>query len=179
MKQKWTLKAVTNFLFRSIPIYYIGFICNILPNHLYTNKIRGALVSPFLGKCGRNFQLAQGVIINHPERIFVGNNCYFAHRMYINAEANLYIEDNVTCGPMCVLATTNHSVRDGVVLDEGSSGAIHIGKGTWCGANVTITSGVTIGRSVIVGAGSVVTKNIPDNTLSGGIPAKVIKEIHK
>ena len=54
---------------------------------------------------------------------------------------------------------------------------VHIGNDVWIGGNVTILPGVTIGNNVVVAAGAVVTKDVPDNTLVGGIPAKKIKDI--
>ncbi|MFB9080681.1 DapH/DapD/GlmU-related protein [Flavobacterium procerum] len=58
-------------------------------------------------------------------------------------------------------------------------GAVHIKKNAWIGTAATILSGVTIGENSIVAAGAVVTKDVPDNTIVGGIPAKVIKNISK
>ncbi|AGM26203.1 maltose O-acetyltransferase [Spiroplasma syrphidicola EA-1] len=72
--------------------------------------------------------------------------------------------------------TTNHPVdktlRKGTISKE-----IIIENNVWLGANVTVTPGVVIGENSIIGAGSVVTKNIPKNVIAAGIPAKVIKEI--
>ena len=59
----------------------------------------------------------------------------------------------------------------------GQASEIRIGNDVWLGANVTILPGVTIGDNVIVGAGAVVTKDIPDNSLALGVPARVVKEI--
>ena len=54
---------------------------------------------------------------------------------------------------------------------------IHIGKNVWIGANATILAGVTIGDDTVIAAGAVVTKDVPGNTVAGGVPAKVIKRI--
>ena len=54
---------------------------------------------------------------------------------------------------------------------------IHIRKNAWIGANATIMQGVTIGENVVIAAGAVVTSDVPDNTVAGGIPARVIKSI--
>ena len=54
---------------------------------------------------------------------------------------------------------------------------IHIGKRVWLGANVTVLAGVTIGNNAIVAAGAVVTKDVPANTIVGGVPAKILKQI--
>ncbi|MCZ2083871.1 MAG: sugar O-acetyltransferase, partial [Flavobacteriales bacterium] len=57
-------------------------------------------------------------------------------------------------------------------------GKIHIKKNAWIGANVTILQGVTIGENSVVAAGAVVSKDVPDNTIVGGIPAKILKKIN-
>ena len=123
----------------------------------------------------KKLKLAQGSIINYPENIVIGRNVYIAHRAYINAKYGIEIADNVVVGPNCVIVTSNHSIKEGKVCNEGARGKVYIGKGTWIAANVVITPGTSIGSNVIVAAGAVVTKNIPDNVVAGGVPAKVIK----
>lgn len=170
------IRRILNIVFRDFPIYYISRICNILPNNIVTCKIRGTLVSLFLKKNGKNFQLAEGSIINWPENLRIGNNVYFAHRIYINACSKLTIGNDVQIGPNVVIATANHSIVDNKVVHEGLGGEVIIGNGCWIGANVTIIGDVKIGDGVIVGAGAVVTKDIPSNVVVGGVPAVIIKK---
>lgn len=66
---------------------------------------------------------------------------------------------------------------ESVTADSLTAGHIHIKKNAWIGAHASILQGVTIGENSIVAAGSVVTKDVPDNVLVGGIPAKIIKAI--
>ena len=88
------------------------------------------------------------------------------------------IEDDVLIGPRVNLTTENHPInpseRKSLILN-----AIVIKKNAWIGAGATILPGVTIGENSIIAAGAVVNKNIPDNTIAGGIPAKVIKHINE
>jgi len=56
---------------------------------------------------------------------------------------------------------------------------VHIGRDVWIGANAVILPGVTIGDGAVIAAGAVVTKDVPENTVAGGVPAKVIKSVHK
>lgn len=169
------LKRIANIVFREFPIYYISRIFDIFPNHGITCALRGRFVKEFFGSCGRNFKIAQYSIINYPEKMNIGNNVYFAHRIYVNAVCGLHIENNVTIGPNCIIATANHTVKNGAVLDKGSGGTVTIKEGTWIGGNTTITAGVTIGAGCTIGAGSVVTKNIPDNVLAAGVPARILR----
>ena len=168
-------KRLLNIIFREIPIYYLSRIVSLLPNHGIVCRIRGGLICRFLGSHSPGFRMAQGGIINYPEKIRVGENVYIAHRAYINATAGLKIGNHVTIGPNCIIATENHSLADGKVMDRGTKGEITIGNGTWIGGNVTITAGVTIGSGCMIGAGSVVTRNIKDNCMAAGAPARVVK----
>lgn len=171
------VKRIFNILVREFGVYYFARIPNLLPNNMITCKIRGLLVSPFFHTAGKNFQLAQGSIINYPEHIHLGENVYIAHRAYINARGGLQMGSNVTIGPNCIIATSNHSVGAGYVGKDGTEGPISIGDGTWIGGNVTITDGVKIGKNCIIGAGSTVTKDIPDNVMAVGLPAAVKKQL--
>lgn len=170
---KRALKYIFNYCIHDIPIHIICVLLSILPASTTVNYIRGMCVRPFLGKCGRKFQLGKGVIINHPESLYVGNDCYISHNCYVQAKGKVVFGDNVIIGPMSIIASSKHIVENGVVTNRGVSFPINIGKGTWCAGNVTISSGVNIGESVIIGAGAVVTKDIPSNSKAFGVPAQV------
>lgn len=172
-----TPRRLINILTKEFPLYYVARVFNILPNHGVTCSIRGFWIKYFFKKHGNSFALAQSSIISYPENIEVGDNVYFAHRIYVNASRGLLVGNDVTIGPNCIIATGNHDVQNGKVVNEGSGGKIIINDGTWIGGNVTITGGVTIGHGCIIGAGSVITNDIPDHVLAGGVPARIIKKI--
>ena len=163
-----------NYLLRDIPIDIVCLIMSIFPPATTINYIRGFLVRPFLKKCGKKFQLGKGVIINHPEYLSIGNDCYISHNCYVQARGMVTLGDHVIIGPMSIIASSNHKIIDGLVTNIGDSKPIKIGSGTWCGGNVTITAGTTIGKSVIVGAGAVVTTNIDDCKRAFGVPARML-----
>ena len=102
--------------------------------------------------------------------------------MFINAgckfqdQGGIIIEEGALIGHGVVLATLNH-VIDPDKRQQLIPAPIHIGKRVWIGANATITQGVTIGDNSIVAAGAVVTKDVPPNTIVGGVPAKEIRKI--
>ena len=91
----------------------------------------------------------------------------------IDCYDSITIGDNVKIGPNVVIRDSdNHQIiRDGSV----KSAPIHIGSNVWIGLNSVILKGVTIGDGAIIGAGAVVTKDIPPHCLAVGVPAKVIK----
>ena len=86
--------------------------------------------------------------------------------------------NNVFIGPNCAFYTPEHPIN----TDERNSGLeyaypIKVGNNVWFGGNVTVLSGVKIGDNAVIGAGSVVTKDIPKNCVAAGNPCKVIKKI--
>jgi acetyltransferase-like isoleucine patch superfamily enzyme len=115
---------------------------------------------PFQINYGKNTKLGKGVFINF--------DCTFLDL------GGITIEDNVMLGPKVSLLSEGHpvSASDRQTL---TVGRIHIQKNAWIGANATILQGVTIGENAVVAAGAVVSKNVPANTVVGGIPAKHIK----
>jgi maltose O-acetyltransferase len=172
------LTKVKRVIFRSIPIHIVMLITSLLPNSKVTNRIRGLLLKPFFKSCGKNLQVASGVIINVPENISIGNDVYIAHNAWINGAGGLIIENNVVIGPYSVIATTKHIFEDRCVNNTKSEVApIRIGKGCWIASHAVITSGVTIGNGVLISAGAVVTKDLESDIMVGGVPAKFIRNM--
>ena len=99
----------------------------------------------------------------------------------------VYIGDNVFIGPNCTLATPMHPLRyqernikhkaDGTIYDDEYGRPITIGSNCWLASNVVVIGGVTIGEGCVIGAGSVVTKDIPPHSLAVGNPCRVIRQI--
>lgn len=107
---------------------------------------------------------ASGGIIDIENSVFVNRNCV------ICSHVNIKIEEGVTIGPNTCIYDHDHGVNGGFVVAP-----VVIRKKVWIGANVTILKGVEIGENAIVAAGSVVTKDVPANSVVGGVPAKVLK----
>ena len=84
----------------------------------------------------------------------------------------------VVIGPFCCIVAGNHTCKDGSYrVGSYDAGTIEIGRGTWLGAHVTITNNVKIGKGCLVAAGAVVTHDVPDGAVVGGVPARMIKMI--
>lgn len=100
-----------------------------------------------------------------------------------NLDISIMIEDDVLVGGGVHFYVNNHAFDnpDIPIIDQGHTAAqrITLKKGCWIGANVIILPGVTIGHNSVVGAGSVVTKSVPDKVVVAGIPAKIIRYIDK
>lgn len=107
-------------------------------------------------------------------RMFVGKNVFANHGLTVMSLGTITIEDGVMMGPEVALLTVNHEPKNIRIL---KTKEIHIKKNAWIGARVTVLPGVTIGENAIIGSGAIVTKDIPDNAVAVGNPARVIKTI--
>ena len=129
-------------------------------------SIKGELVitAPFYCDCGFN--------------ISVGKNFYANHNVTILDAAKVTFGDNVFIAPNCVFSTAGHAI-DSEQRNRGLEIAlpITVGDSVWIGANVSVLPGVTIGSNTIIGAGSVVNKDIPDGVIACGNPCRVIRKI--
>jgi acetyltransferase-like isoleucine patch superfamily enzyme len=114
--------------------------------------------------------------INYGKHTKIGKNVFINFDCVFLDLGGITIEDNVLIAPKVSLLTEGHPT---IIEDRHSliPKPIHIKKNAWIGANATILQGVTVGENAIVASGSVVLKNVPDNTIVGGIPAKIIKNI--
>ncbi len=114
--------------------------------------------------------------INYGKKTSFGHDCFLNFGCTFLAIGGITIEDGVFIGPHCVLATEYHP-EDPATRHSLLTKPIVVKRGAWLGANVTVLPGVTIGENAIVAAGSVVTKDVPDNMVVAGVPAKTIREI--
>ena len=110
--------------------------------------------------------------------ITVGKNFYSNHNLVVLDEAKVIAGDNVFIAPNCCITTAGHPI-DAEQRAEGLEIAlpVKIGNDVWLGANVTVLPGVTIGDNVVIGAGSVVNRDIPSGTVAAGNPCRVIRPV--
>ena len=155
---------------------WIMLITNCLPDFTVCLKLRGFLLKPAFKQTGKNFQIASGTIVNWSSNIIIGNNVFIANNCWIQGVGSVELEDEVMLGPFTVIASNNHSRKNGSYrFGSGQKGKVLLRKGSWIGSHVVITMGVTIGESSAVAAGAVVTKDVLANCIVGGVPAKIIK----
>lgn len=111
-------------------------------------------------------------------KVVVGKRCCFSDNCLMNGGSEgIRIGDDVMIAPNCVLVAFGHEYQDleiPMISQPWTYGTIVIEDDVWIGANCTITQGVTLGRGCIVGAGSVVTKDVARHSIVGGVPARVI-----
>ena len=115
---------------------------------------------------------------DYGKNIHVGDDFLINYNGVILDIAPVHIGDHVMIGPNTLITTVGHPLTPkGRREHLGVAQTITIGNDVWIGGNVTILPGVTIGSNVVVAAGAVVTKDVLDNSVVGGVPAKVIKAI--
>lgn len=139
---------------------------------------RKELIKDLFGKCGSILSVEPNFYCDYGYNISVGKNFYINHNCVILDCAPVTIGDNVWIGPNCGFYTAEHPVNaEERIKGPESARPITIGNNVWIGGNVVILAGVTIGDNTTIGAGSVVTKDIPSNTVAVGNPCKVIKSL--
>ena len=140
---------------------------------------RAAMLKEMLGDCG------EGVYIEAPFfSNFGGQHCHIGKMVYANYnltcvdDTHIYIGDYTMIGPNVTIATAAHPILPELreKLYQFNM-PVHIGKCCWLGAGVIIMPGITIGDNTVIGAGSVVTKDIPANVVAVGNPCRVMREI--
>lgn len=117
---------------------------------------------------------------NEDSEIIIGNDVAINNGFSAVAYSKIIIDDNVIIGVNCsVMDSDGHFLKSDMrnTLNPPSM-QVHIKQNVFLGDNVTVLKGVTIGENSVIGNGSIVTKDIPENTIAGGIPAKVIKMLN-
>ncbi len=139
------------------------------------------LLHLMLAECGENCFFQPPFYANWGgAHIHIGSNVYANFNLTVVDDGNVYIGDSTMIGPNVTIATAGHPV-----LPELREKAyqfnidVHIGKNVWIGAGAIILPGVTIGDNSVIGAGSIVTKDVPANVVAVGNPCKVLREINE
>ncbi len=148
------------------------------------NSIRGKLIIDIEKNGNLNigkFLMTRGPLylyVCKDAKLQIGDNVFFNHNCSITAMKDVSIGDNCMFGNNLVIVDHNHEN----ILDHDdlySMQEIRIGNNVWVGANCTILKGVKIGDGAVIAAGAVVTKDIPENEVWGGVPAKNIRKKEK
>ena len=147
---------------------------------------RSRVIGEILGKTGKVYYFQGPVQFNYGCHTFIGENFFSNFNLTVMDDGPIYIGDNVCFGPNVSLMATNHPLiaQERMGLDEQGrttmaefAEEIRIGNNVWIACNATVIGGVTIGDNVVIGAGSVVTKDIPAGYLAYGNPARPVRPI--
>lgn len=154
-------------------------LCFEYNNCLPSNKeLKMEILTKLLGKFGKNITICEPFFCDYGSNIEIGDNFFSNHNLVILDCGKVTFGDYVFIGPNCSFNTPSHPL-DSETRNTFYEFAypIKVGNNVWFGAGVTVCPGVTIGDDVVIGAGAVVTKDIPSHSLAVGVPAKVIKKI--
>ena len=139
---------------------------------------RERVLRELFGTVGKNPVVHPVFNCDNGKNIHVGDNFFANYNVTILDTVEVRIGNNVMLAPNVLITAVNHPLSPAGRRNRiGIPKPVKIGNDVWIGGNVTILPGVTIGNNVVIAAGAVVTKDIPDNSLVGGVPAKLIKKI--
>ena len=156
---------------------------SVMPNTLRYSKARSQLARKLLkASLGTDTYLWRGIDLGlPPSGLIAGDGCLVNRRCVFEtqgAEAAITLGNNVWIGHEVLMTVGSHEIGPPCQrAGSGTSRPILIGDGVWIGARAVILPGVTIGEGAVVAAGAVVNKDIPANTLYGGVPAKIIRDL--
>lgn len=139
-----------------------------------------SLVRKIVAKIGQDSYIVPPFRCDYGDHVFIGNNTYINYNCCFLDSAKVTIGDYVYMGPNCNIFTPCHPIHHELRKEKVTEYAlpVTVGSHSWIGGDVVITPGVTIGENCVIGAGSVVTKDIPNNSIAVGNPCKVIRQIN-
>lgn len=135
------------------------------------------IIQKLFSKTGNQFTIMPNFYCDYGFNIEIGENFYSNHNLVILDANKVSFGDNVKIGPNCGFYTSGHPMDKENRKKVEFAKPIKIGNDVWIGGNVCVMPGVTIGDDTVIGAGSVVTKDIPANVVAVGNPCKVIKKL--
>lgn len=141
-------------------------------------KRQDELMRSILGSAGKNLTITPPFYCDYGYNITVGDNFYSNYNLTILDVAPVKIGNNVFIAPNVAIYTAGHPIHPRARNSMYEYGIpIEIGSDCWIGGNVVVCPGVRIGSGTVIGAGSVVTRDIPDNVVAAGNPCRVLREI--
>lgn len=149
-------------------------------NSLRPNQLeqRNEIIRKLLGRTKENFFIEPPFRCDYGYNIEIGENFYSNYNLIILDCAKVSIGDNVFIGPNVGIYTAGHPLHHKLRNQEYEYAfSISIGNNVWIGGNVVINPGVSIGKNSVIGSGSVVTKDIPENVIAVGNPCKVLRKL--
>ena len=140
--------------------------------------LRRSLLGELLGNMGKDIWIEPPFHMAYGSNVHIGDYFYANFNLVIVDDIDVYIGNNVMIAPNVTITPTGHPV-DPVLRRPGNQFSIpvRIGNDVWIGSNAVILPGVTIGDNSVIGAGSVVTHDIPANVVAVGNPCRVLREI--
>jgi len=154
-------------------------VCREVSAHYHEDpEAHTAEFANMLDSCGPGLDIRPPILIEYAERVSIGSNVFINADFQVIGSGKITIGNNVLIGPGARLYTPNHSLDIDLRREGWEIGLpITIEDDVWFGGSVVVCPGVTVGRGAVVGAGSVLTKDVPPGVMVAGNPARVIREL--
>ncbi|TCK18100.1 maltose O-acetyltransferase [Thiogranum longum] len=131
-----------------------------------------------LGSIGKKSKICPYVVIRAPKNVFIGSGVVIAEFVHVWGGGGVIIGDNVIIASHVAITSQTHDILSNNYRDSAVMSNVTIESNVWIGSGVTVLPGVRIGRNSIVGAGAVVTRDVPENVVVAGIPAKILRKLN-
>lgn len=178
-----TLKNLLAIQWLYLPLYIIHRLTNLFPDDDIFKSIRCFALKGFGLRIGTGSKFGRGVFVQDYGKFSVGSKSVVNNQVYFDSSHAVMIGDGCDIGFKSCFITSTHKLESDFQsdrpLDKNRCGRIVIEDFVWIGANATILPGVTVGRGAVVGACSLVTKDVEENSVVAGIPAKKVKTLHQ
>lgn len=140
----------------------------------FTEEYDALVRELFKGNIGEGSRVMPPVNVVRGNSVRIGRNVVVMNNSLFMAAGGITIDDDVMVAANAQLISNNHDLYDHAVL---TCKPVHLKRNCWIGAGATILPGVTVGENAVVAAGAVVSKDVEDNTVVGGIPARLIRRL--
>lgn len=146
--------------------------------HRHTRRsFRRKFCEAMLAECGKGLMMNDNVLISHPQNVHIGNRVTLNDGVTLDGKGEIFIGDGCAISFNAVILTGNLTIENGLSDLKHTRTTVRLGNNVWIGAGAIVLPGVTIHDNVIVGAGSVVTKDLASLGVYAGNPAKLIRNV--
>ena len=173
-------KLLHNFSFNVINENVFLFIILLLPRLFGIDHLRARLISLAGAIIGRNVKIKDGVSFGPPgsiHNIEIGNDTFVNVNVRFGTAGKIIIGSRCSIGPGCSFETVNHPYDDSLKRRISVVHSIEVGDDVWIGSGVILLPGIHVGAKSILAAGSVVTRDVPANSLFAGVPARLVRYV--
>lgn len=139
-------------------------------------RCRQALLKSILGACGRDVRLSCGVCFINPDHITIGDGTQIGQNSFLSAGGRIQVGRWCQIANNVIIVTGNHNLNGELYFDNVSHRDIRIGDNVWIASGAILLGGITVGSHAVIGAGAVVTRDVPEYGVAVGVPARVVRQ---
>lgn len=154
----------------------LGLCTEINKSNPYDKKTREMIKELLEGNLPDTSNILAPMEIDYGHQLKIKDKVFINHSLCVSAAAGVEIDEGVQIAPQVTILTVNHDFKHREIV---KCSPVHIKRNAWIGARAIILPGVTVGENAIVGSGAVVTKDVPDNVIVVGNPARIIRELEE